>query len=115
MRESARVRSQNLPSDDTSFPFVLVLNSSLSCKMPRFTLNLAERPCGGAVPSPPGFAAGALQLRDAVEADPAALQLRDKVVREQKQAAVWQLARSPASQLPMLALMMYMSGSGVQA
>lgn len=83
--------------------------------MPRFTLNLAERPCGGAVPSPPGFATGALQLRETVEADPAALQLRDKVVREQKQAALWQLARSPASQLPMLALMMYMSGSGVQA
>ncbi len=66
------------------------------------------------MPEPPGFAASAVTAREAEEVTGAGAVKRREADAAFKQVKAWELARSPATQLPMMMFMMWMSGNGVQ-
>ncbi|KAI8071760.1 hypothetical protein BC940DRAFT_293660 [Gongronella butleri] len=62
--------------------------------------------------SPVGFVAGAIQQRNVSKSQRSAAQ--DKKDTEMKIKRAWDVAMGPAKNIPMNAIMIYMSGNGVQ-
>jgi hypothetical protein len=74
----------------------------------------AAAPSSAGVPEPPGYDASAVAAREAEDATGAGAVKRRGADAAFKQGKAWELARSPATQLPMMMFMMWMSGNGVQ-
>ena len=80
----------------------------------RWRVDFATAHGSDAVSEPPGYAASAVSSRDAEEVTGAGAVKQRGADAAFKQAKAWELARSPAAQLPMMMFMMWMSGNGVQ-
>ena len=80
----------------------------------RWRVDFAADAKAASAPDPPGFAASAVAAREAEETTGAGAVKRRDADAAFKQAKAWELAKSPAAQLPMMLFMMWMSGNGVQ-
>jgi len=81
--------------------------------MPRFVLEtLDNNSKWKSIPGPPGFVQGS--SGDTSSRTPSSTSAQTAAYEKLKAQRAWELAGSPMKQLPMQAIMLYMSGSGIQ-